>query len=201
MVRDSAATKARILKAATAEFSERGLAGARVDRLAASAGANKQLIYAYFGSKEALFDATLEANLETLLDGVPFDSADLTGYARRLFDFNLAHPDLGRLARWHALERPGLLMQLPNAGASIRRKIGALAAEQAAGRIDDSLPPAQLFVMLLAVIHAEQGPPRGAASGHTVEEQIASQREAVAVAVHRLVTPLAPTVRSPALGP
>jgi AcrR family transcriptional regulator len=198
MPRDSAATKARILKAATAEFSERGLAGARVDRLAASAGANKQLIYAYFGSKEALFDATLEANLETLLDGVPFDSSDLTGYARRLFDFNLAYPELARLARWHALERPGMLMRLPMAGASIRRKIDALAAEQAAGRIDDSLPPAQLFVMLMAVIHAEQGPPM---QGHTVEEQIASQREAVAVAVRLLVAPLAPTARSPSPGP
>jgi AcrR family transcriptional regulator len=192
MARDSAATKARILKAATAEFSERGLAGARVDRLAANAGANKQLIYAYFGSKEGLFEATLEANLEALLDGVPFDSSDLTGYARRLFDFNLAHPELARLARWHALERPGMLMQLPMAGASIRRKIGALAAEQAAGRIDDSLPPARLFVMLMAVIHAEPGPPM---EGLSADEQTASAREAVAVAVRRLVA------RSPSLGP
>ena len=192
MARDSAATKARILKAATAEFAERGLAGARVDRLAASAGANKQLIYAYFGSKEGLFDATLEAHLETLLDGVPFDASDLVGYARRLFDFNLGHPELGRLARWHALERPGMLLQLPVAGASVQRKIAALAAEQAAGRIDDSLPPAQLFVMLLAVIHAEQGP---GALGLSADEQTASARDAVAIAVHRLIS------RSPSLGP
>jgi AcrR family transcriptional regulator len=184
MARDSAATKARILKAATAEFSERGLAGARVDRLAASAGANKQLIYAYFGSKEGLFDATLEAHLETLLDGVPFDASDLPGYARRLFDFNLAHPDLGRLARWHALERPGTLMQLPVAAASIQRKIGLLAAEQAAGRIDDTLSPMQLLVMLLAVIHADLVPPM---PGISAAEQTAGQREAVALAVRRLV--------------
>jgi AcrR family transcriptional regulator len=170
MTRDSAATKARILKAATAEFAERGLAGARVDRLATSAGANKQLIYAYFGSKEGLFDATLEANLETLLDGVPFDALDLPGYARRLFDFNLAHPDLPRLARWHLLERPGMLMQLPAVGASMGRKIAALAEAQTAGRIDDALTPEQLFVMLLAVIHADN-----------------AERDAVALAVQQLI--------------
>jgi AcrR family transcriptional regulator len=171
MTRDSAATKARILAAATAEFADRGLAGARVDRLAASAGANKQLIYAYFGSKEGLFDATLEANLETLLDGVPFDALDLPGYARRLFDFNAAHPDLARLARWHGLERPGMLMQLPAVGASISKKIAALAEGQEAGRIDDTLPPQQLFVMLLAVIHADN-----------------AEREAVALAVQQLIS-------------
>jgi AcrR family transcriptional regulator len=172
MTRDSAATKARILTAATAEFAERGLAGARVDRLAASAGANKQLIYAYFGSKEGLFDATLEANLETLMDGVQFDALDLPNYARRYFEFNAAHPELTRLARWHTLERPGVLMQLPVAAASIGRKIAALAAAQEARRIDDTLPPEQLFVVLLAVVHAE-----------------GADRETVALAVQQLVTP------------
>jgi AcrR family transcriptional regulator len=171
MPRDSAATKGRILQAATAEFAERGLAGARVDRLAASAGANKQLIYAYFGSKEGLFDATLEANLETLLDGVPFDAADLPGYARRLFDFNVEHPELARLARWHSLERPGVFMQLPVTGASLSRKIAALAAGQKQGSVDDTLRPDQLLLMLLAIIHAD-----------------GAERETVALAVQQLVS-------------
>jgi AcrR family transcriptional regulator len=74
--RDSAATKQRILDAATAEFAEFGLAGARVDRIAARAGANKQLIYAYFGSKEGLFDNVLEANIALVLDAVPFTAGD-----------------------------------------------------------------------------------------------------------------------------
>ncbi|HEY3924638.1 MAG TPA: TetR family transcriptional regulator [Acidothermaceae bacterium] len=173
MPRDSAATKARILKAATAEFAERGLAGARVDRVAASAGANKQLIYAYFGSKEGLFDATLEANLETLLDGVPFDAADLPGYARRLFDFNVEHPELARLARWHSLERPGVFMQLPVTGASLGRKIAKLKAAQQKGSIDDTLPPAQLLLMLLAIIHADNADRETVA--HAVQQLISSR--------------------------
>ena len=56
--RDSAATKRRILDAATAEFAHFGLAGARVDRIAERAGANQQLIYAYFRSKEELFETS-----------------------------------------------------------------------------------------------------------------------------------------------
>ncbi|MFD6108194.1 TetR/AcrR family transcriptional regulator, partial [Nocardia salmonicida] len=51
------ATKARILQAATDEFATYGIAGARVDRIAKTAGANKNLIYIYFGGKDQLFDA------------------------------------------------------------------------------------------------------------------------------------------------
>ena len=43
--RDPEATRARILEAARAEFSNKGLGGARVNTIAAEAGVNKQLIY------------------------------------------------------------------------------------------------------------------------------------------------------------
>ena len=59
-VRDPAATRARILKAAKREFAQLGLGGARVDTIAARAKANKRMIYHYFGGKEALFTAVLE---------------------------------------------------------------------------------------------------------------------------------------------
>ncbi|NDG49151.1 MAG: TetR/AcrR family transcriptional regulator, partial [Rhodospirillales bacterium] len=57
----AAATRARILDAAFVEFAEKGLAGARVDEIAARAGANKRMLYAHFGSKEALWLEVLEA--------------------------------------------------------------------------------------------------------------------------------------------
>ena len=50
-------TRRRLLEAATAEFAANGIAGARVDRIAANAGCNKQAIYAYFESKDGLFEA------------------------------------------------------------------------------------------------------------------------------------------------
>jgi TetR/AcrR family transcriptional regulator len=59
--RSAATTKARILEAALSEFATRGFAGARVDVIAARARANKRMLYAYVGNKDALWLATLEA--------------------------------------------------------------------------------------------------------------------------------------------
>src|SRR5918995_6729413 len=54
------ATRQRILDAALAEFAAKGLAGARVDEIAARAGANKRMLYAHFGNKEDLWLTVLE---------------------------------------------------------------------------------------------------------------------------------------------
>lgn len=59
--RDPERTRARILAAATAEFARYGLGGARVDRIAERAGANKRMLYYYFRDKDNLFLAALEA--------------------------------------------------------------------------------------------------------------------------------------------
>ena len=61
VVRDPGQTRARILSAAKAEFASHGLGGARVDRIAAEAGANKRMLYHYFGNKDELFTAVLES--------------------------------------------------------------------------------------------------------------------------------------------
>lgn len=55
-------SRAVILAAARAEFASHGFAGARVDRIAAAAGLNKQLIYYYFGSKAALHAAVADSS-------------------------------------------------------------------------------------------------------------------------------------------
>src|ERR687888_919087 len=59
--RDPEATRERILRAAMAEFASKGLGGARVDEIAERAGANKRMLYHYFGNKEDLFLAALES--------------------------------------------------------------------------------------------------------------------------------------------
>src|SRR3954462_1669948 len=64
--RDPAKNQERILKAATAEFARAGLGGARVDRIAERAGANKRMLYYYYGNKEALFLAVMEASYERI---------------------------------------------------------------------------------------------------------------------------------------
>jgi len=59
--RNPEATRGSILAAARIEFAARGLDGARVDQIARRAKANKQLVYYYFGSKDDLYRAALEA--------------------------------------------------------------------------------------------------------------------------------------------
>ena len=56
----SAETRAKILDAAVQEFSINGMAGARMDQIAAVAGVNKALLYYHFDSKEKLYGAALE---------------------------------------------------------------------------------------------------------------------------------------------
>jgi AcrR family transcriptional regulator len=172
-------TPARILAAASDEFAERGLAGARVDRIADRAGANKQRLYAYFGSKDALFDAVVEERIDRFVDAVPFTADDLPGYAVRLLDFNLAHPELVRLLLWHTLERPGVLDGLPEWQQATEAKVAALQA-----LLDERPAPggpsaASLLTQVLGLVHGLLLVP-GAAHG--------TVREDLAAAVRRLVT-------------
>jgi AcrR family transcriptional regulator len=64
--RDPERTRAAILDAATQEFTAKGLTGARVDAIAARARVNKRMIYHYFGDKDGLYLAVLEAAYETI---------------------------------------------------------------------------------------------------------------------------------------
>ena len=59
--RDPERTRAVILAAATEEITTKGLDGARVDEIARRSGINKRMIYHYFGDKEGLYLAVLEA--------------------------------------------------------------------------------------------------------------------------------------------
>ena len=108
MAWDTERTKRLLLDAATAEFSEHGLAGARIDRIAASAGVNKERIYQYFGKKDDLFAAVLAARLRASMDDVPMlgSGPEAVGdYAGRLFDHHLADAVIPRLVFWEGLER------------------------------------------------------------------------------------------------
>src|ERR1700759_1896148 len=81
--RDAARTKQRLLDAARDEFAEYGIAGGRVERIAAAAPCNKALIYAYFNSKDALCDAAFAAHVQAHLDRVSFDGPNIPDDAVR----------------------------------------------------------------------------------------------------------------------
>jgi TetR/AcrR family transcriptional regulator len=98
--RDPAATRRKLLTAARREFASSGLAGARVDEIAARAGVNKQLVYHYFGDKDALYLAVLEWVYEEIraqerklnLEGLPPQQA-IKKLIESSFDHLAAHPD------------------------------------------------------------------------------------------------------------
>ena len=108
MAWDVERTKRLLLDAATAEFSEHGLAGARIDRIAANAGVNKERIYQYFGKKHELFAVVLSAQLRSTMDAVPMKGegpAAAGDYAGRLFDHHVAEATIPRLVFGEGLER------------------------------------------------------------------------------------------------
>jgi TetR/AcrR family transcriptional regulator len=98
--RNPAATRQKLLAAARREFAASGLAGARVDEIAARAGVNKQLVYHYFGDKDALYLAVLEWVYEEIrtqerklnLEGLPPERA-IRKLIESSFDHLAAHPD------------------------------------------------------------------------------------------------------------
>lgn len=98
--RDPAGTRQKLLTAARREFANSGLAGARVDEIADRAGVNKQLVYHYFGDKDALYLAVLEWVYEEIraqerklnLEGLPPQQA-IRKLIEGSFDHLAAHPD------------------------------------------------------------------------------------------------------------
>jgi AcrR family transcriptional regulator len=149
--RDAEATKARILAAATAEFATHGIAGARVDRIAAAAGANKSLIYAYFGSKDGLFDAVFDAAVVGTVDLVPIDVDDLPGYAARLYDHRVESPDLLRLAHWDRLERGGAGVENEVVQEALTGKVKAIARAQKEDKVSSALGAEALLEFIVAL--------------------------------------------------
>nr|WP_281373039.1 TetR family transcriptional regulator [Kineococcus aurantiacus] len=144
------------MEAATAEFSARGLAGARVDRIAAAAGSNKAQIYHYFGSKDGLFAAVFDRIVARTTSDVPIDVDDLPGYAGRLHDSYTARPEVQRIAAWHRLEQSGTgeeagRRRVRSIEESNRAKVAAIAAAQADGRLPDRWSAAELLGLVLQV--------------------------------------------------
>src|SRR5438045_4050712 len=101
---DPERTKANILEVAATEFGEKGLAGARIDEIAARTRTSKRMIYYYFGSKEGLYLAVLEEAYSAIrrteamldLDRLAPEAA-LRTLVGSTFDYYHEHPEFVRL--------------------------------------------------------------------------------------------------------
>jgi AcrR family transcriptional regulator len=184
VARDAEATKRRILDAAEQEFARYGIAGARVDRIADNAQANKAMLYRYFDSKDRLFEEVFTQRVLALVDETEFDAADLAGYAGRSFDLYQKHPDVLRLTNWYILER-GEVGELEQLKASHRRKIAQI--EQA--QMEGLLPADRSAIDILTAVRAL------AMTWHTLTPEMsraqlpnaAAQRAAVVENVRRIL--------------
>ena len=101
---DPEGVRRNILEVATVEFAQRGFSGARVDAIADRTRTSKRMIYYYFGSKERLYLAVLEAAYSAIrrqeatldLEHQPPEQALVTLVAST-FDYYHAHPEFVRL--------------------------------------------------------------------------------------------------------
>jgi AcrR family transcriptional regulator len=102
--RDAEATKDHILAAATAEFADKGLFGARVEEIASRTATSKHMIYYYFGSKDGLYSAVLQrayAGFRTAEMAIDYEALDplaaLHSLAGNTFDAHVANPETVRI--------------------------------------------------------------------------------------------------------
>src|ERR1700687_3457876 len=99
-------SQAAILKAAVAEFSEHGIAGARTDAIARAAHVNKALLYYYFKDKDALYEAVLDhvfsglrARVMPVLESELPPRQKMLEYLGAYFDYIAANPRFPRVVQ------------------------------------------------------------------------------------------------------
>jgi AcrR family transcriptional regulator len=101
-----------ILAVATEEFADRGLAGARVDAIAARTCASKRMLYYHFGSKQGLYEAVLESvysQIHTVESQLDLEGLSPTEAMQRIveltFDYDESHPQFISLANVENVNR------------------------------------------------------------------------------------------------
>lgn len=152
-------TKRDILIAAREEFCEYGLDGARVDRIATRAAANKRLLYHYFGNKEALYEAVLlEGYREIRLGEQKLHLGELSPVEamRELVRFTFDHfrdnPWFIRLLSTENILRAeyvNRIGEVPNLHSPIVAEIRAvLAAGQKQGVFREGVDPVHLYISI-----------------------------------------------------
>ena len=128
------AARETILRAASDEFAQYGLSGARVDRIAQKMKLTKRMIYYYFHSKNALYEAVLariyrdirEQDAKSDLD----DIDPIAAIRRMIFatmDYEEAHPEFLRLVAYENFLEGKFLKDIPGIKDSSRKVLDRLA--------------------------------------------------------------------------
>jgi AcrR family transcriptional regulator len=164
LIRDAEATRHRILEAARADFARYGLGGARIERIADAARTNKRMLYYYFGNKEGLFLAALEAayddiraaerklNLEAL---EPLDAIERL--VRFTWDYFVAHPEFMMLLNSENLHKARHLKKSKQIHAMNSPLIATMATILKRGAREGAIrlgvDPLQLYISIAALAY------------------------------------------------
>ncbi|MFW0786695.1 TetR family transcriptional regulator [Gordonia sp. CPCC 206044] len=186
MARESNSTHDRILAAATTEFAEHGIAGARIERIARSAQTSKERVYAYFRSKDELYRFVAARELEAMATAVPLEPKDLPGYAVRLHDHAVEHPQRLRLMQWGQLEMASDTADGDPYQMIVQGKIEQLRRAQEAGQLEESWDPADVLVFVSQLATSWAGQVDLVPAGPERSAFLVSRRRAIETAVQQL---------------
>ena len=160
--RDPEGVRRDILRIASAVFAENGLSGARIDEIAARTKTSKRMIYYYFGDKEGLYRACLEAAYarvrtgeeELDLGGLPPDEA-LARLVAFTFDHHRRNPDFIRMVMIENIHKADYLSGSDVIRSRNTTAIGKLAdiirRGQEAGTFRPDLDPVELHWQISAL--------------------------------------------------
>ncbi|MEZ0358036.1 TetR family transcriptional regulator [Mycobacterium sp. SA01] len=191
-MRSTSELREEILAAARSEFARHGFAGARIDRIAATASASKERLYAHFGDKETLFREVLATNVAEFFQAVRMLPDDVPEFVGGMFDLSVRRPEHHRMVSWAHLE--GLPLEPPSADGLPLPQLALAAIEeaQATGHVDASWDPTDLIVILLGIALAWAHWPDPAAAT-TSAAVLAGRRAAAVEAAARVIAPSAGT--------
>jgi AcrR family transcriptional regulator len=181
MKRDAQATRQRILKAATAEFAQHGIAGARIDRIAENADCNKAMIYAYYTNKDQLFEAVFDAMVVRNVNDVPINAHDLPEYAASLFEQYQKYPEVARIATWDRLERGGAGVNIKAVVEANEHKVNEISKAQQEGVLGSHFPASLLLELIFSLTHLRS------INSKNHEEEPSKHRQAIKDAVQKLI--------------
>jgi len=160
--RDPEGMRLRILAAAKHEFAAHGLAGARVDRIAARAGANKRMLYYHVGKKDDLYLAVLEGAYEQIRveeRALDLEHLDPCRAIERLIDFTwnyfIRNPEFPallnteNLARARHLKRSTKVKSMHSPFVEMIRSVVRRGVES--GDFVVAVDPVQLYISIAAL--------------------------------------------------
>jgi TetR/AcrR family transcriptional regulator len=158
--RDPERTREQILRAAVEEFGAHGYSGARVSRIAASAGVNAQLISYHFDGKAGLYQAVLRRWRE-ITEIIPRADRGVDETMAGFVRSTGGNPSFARLLAWEALgdtpspgEHPGVDRQEDARSEFLRDNVENLRQRQKTGELPADIDPGHLLLALFAMASA-----------------------------------------------